>query len=95
MKIIVQLIRNLDIIKEPAARALIVWIIGEYCTVGQIIPKVIPTVLQYLARCFTLEELDTKHQILNTAAKVFLELGIFYIHYKQYYFLFSDTYHCF
>jgi len=57
---------------------LIVWIIGEYCLVGQIIRKVLPTVLQYLACCFTPEELDTKLQILNTTAKVFLGLGIFF-----------------
>lgn len=71
-KIIVRLARYLDTIKDPAARALIVWILGEYCNVGEIIPKIVPTVLQYLAQCFSSEELETKHQILNTTAKVVL-----------------------
>lgn len=71
-KIIVRLAQYLDTIKEPAARALIVWILGEYCSVGEIIPKIVPTVLQYLAQCFSSEELETKHQILNTTAKVVL-----------------------
>lgn len=52
------------------ARALIVWIVGEYNSVGEIIPKAIPTVLSYLAGSFISEEVETKLQILNTAAKV-------------------------
>ncbi|CAL9773663.1 unnamed protein product [Musa acuminata subsp. burmannicoides] len=71
-EMIVRLACNLDKVKEPAARALIVWIIGEYNSVGQIIPKVVPSVLKYLAWTFMSEELETKLQILNTAAKVLL-----------------------
>ncbi|CAL9122521.1 unnamed protein product [Musa acuminata var. zebrina] len=71
-KVIVRLACNLDRVKEPAARALIIWIIGEYCSVGQIIPRILPSVLKYLAWTFNSEELETKLQILNTAAKVLL-----------------------
>eukprot|EP00268_Persea_americana_P062344 TRINITY_DN7988_c0_g2_i1.p1 TRINITY_DN7988_c0_g2~~TRINITY_DN7988_c0_g2_i1.p1 ORF type:complete len:644 (+),score=120.06 TRINITY_DN7988_c0_g2_i1:1696-3627(+) len=71
-KVIVQLARILDAIKVPAARAAIIWIVGEYSSMGQIIPRIVPTVLQYLARCFISEEQDTKHQILNATAKVVL-----------------------
>lgn len=69
-KVIVRLVRLLDAIKEPVARALIVWIVGEYNSVGEIIPKVIPTVLSYLSWSFISEEVETKLQILNTAAKI-------------------------
>ncbi|KAJ0987780.1 hypothetical protein J5N97_006136 [Dioscorea zingiberensis] len=69
-KIIVRLVRHLDAIKEPVARALIVWIVGEYNSVGEIIPKIVPTVLSYLAWSFSSEEVETKLQILNTAAKI-------------------------
>lgn len=78
---IVQLACILDAIKVPAARAAIIWIVGEYSSLGQIIPRIVPTVLKYLARCFTSEELDTKHQILNTTAKVFswlMSISIFF-----------------
>ncbi|XP_038989039.1 AP3-complex subunit beta-A [Phoenix dactylifera] len=71
-KVIVHLARNLDIVKEPAARALIIWIIGEYSSVGQLIPKIVPTVLKYLAWSFTSEELETKLQILNSTCKIVL-----------------------
>lgn len=70
LKVIVRLACNLDRVKEPAARALIIWIIGEYCSVGQIIPRILPSVLKYLAWTFNSEELETKLQTLNTAAKV-------------------------
>lgn len=71
-KVIARLARNLDVVKEPAARALIVWIVGEYCSIGQIIPNMIPTVLKFLAWSFATEMLETKHQILNAAVKVVL-----------------------
>lgn len=70
LKVTVRLIRSLEIIKEPAARALVIWIFGEYNSVGKIIPNVVPSVLKYLAWSFTSEEIDTKLQILNASAKV-------------------------
>lgn len=70
MKVIIQLVRSLELIKVPAARALIVWMVGEYNSIGEIIPKMLPTVLKYLSWCFTTESLEAKLQILNTAVKV-------------------------
>lgn len=73
MKVIVHLIRNLDSIRVPAARGMIIWMVGEYSDIGHLIPKVLPVVLKYLARCFTVEDVDTKLQILNACTKVFHE----------------------
>lgn len=72
-KVIIQLVRSLDKIKVPAARAMIIWMVGEYCSLGDIIPRMLSTVLKYLAWCFASEALETKLQILNTTAKVCLE----------------------
>ena len=55
----------------PAARAIIIWIIGEYNSIGEIIPRMLKVVLSYLARCFPSEAQETKLQILNTAVKVY------------------------
>ncbi|MCL7023943.1 hypothetical protein MKW94_008150 [Papaver nudicaule] len=71
-KAIIQLARSLDSIKVPMARAMIVWIVGEYNSVGHIIPKMLVTILQYLARCFTSEAAETKNQILSTTLKAVL-----------------------
>ncbi|KAK9282763.1 hypothetical protein L1049_010984 [Liquidambar formosana] len=71
-KVIIQLVRSLDSIKVPTARAVIIWMVGEYNSIGHIFPKMLTTVLQYLARCFTSEALETKLQIVNTSAKVLL-----------------------
>ncbi|KAJ4954441.1 hypothetical protein NE237_011224 [Protea cynaroides] len=71
-KVIIQLARSLDSIKVPAARAMIIWIVGEYNSIGQIIPRTLSTILKYLAWCFTTEALETKHQILSTVVKVVL-----------------------
>ncbi|KAI5434445.1 AP3-complex subunit beta-A [Lathyrus oleraceus] len=69
-KVIIQLVRSLDTIKVPAARAMIVWLLGEYGSLGEIIPRMLSTVLKYLAWCFTSEGLETKLQILNTITKL-------------------------
>ncbi|PRQ59216.1 putative AP complex subunit beta, AP-3 complex subunit beta domain-containing protein [Rosa chinensis] len=71
-KVIIQLVRSLNSVKVPAARAIIVWMVGEYNSLGDIIPRMLTTVLKYLARCFTSEELETKLQICNTTVKVLL-----------------------
>lgn len=39
---------------------------------GEIIPRMLTTVLKYLAWSFTSEALETKLQILNTTVKVYL-----------------------
>jgi len=54
----------------PAARATIIWMIGEYRNLGEIIPRMLTIVLKYLAWSFTSEALETKLQILNTTVKV-------------------------
>nr|KAJ0193543.1 hypothetical protein LSAT_V11C800395210 [Lactuca sativa] len=71
-KAIIYLIRNLDAIKVPVARAIIVWILGEYNSIGNTIPKMVPIILRFLARGFPSESIETKHQILNAAVKVVL-----------------------
>ncbi|XP_021910537.1 AP3-complex subunit beta-A [Carica papaya] len=69
-KVIAWLVRSLDSIKVPAARAMIIWMVGEYCSLSPMITWMLTTVLKYLAWCFKSEELETKLQILNTTAKV-------------------------
>ncbi|KAJ0538455.1 putative clathrin/coatomer adaptor, adaptin-like, armadillo-like helical, AP complex subunit beta [Helianthus annuus] len=69
---IIILIRNLDAIKVPVARAMIVWIAGEYNSIGNIILKMVPVILRFLARGFPSESIETKYQILNAAVKVLL-----------------------
>ncbi|XP_057523520.1 AP3-complex subunit beta-A isoform X2 [Amaranthus tricolor] len=71
-KVIIQLVRSMDSIKVPAARAIIVWMVGEYNSLGDRIPLMLTSVLKYLAHCFTSEAAETKLQILNTATKVLL-----------------------
>lgn len=69
-KVVIQLVRSLDSIKVPAARATIIWMIGEYRNLGEIIPRMLTIVLKYLAWSFTSEALETKLQTLNTTVKV-------------------------
>lgn len=71
-KVIIQLIRGLDSVKVPAARAMIIWMIGEYSTLGDIIPRMLVIVAKYLARSFISEARETKLQILNTMVKVLM-----------------------
>ncbi|KAL2926630.1 AP3-complex subunit beta-A [Bienertia sinuspersici] len=71
-KVIIQLVRSLDSVKVPAARAIIVWMVGEYSSLGDRIPWMLTTVLKYLAHCFISEASEVKLQILNTATKVLL-----------------------
>ncbi|KAK4756066.1 hypothetical protein SAY87_009823 [Trapa incisa] len=69
-KVVVQLFRRLDTIKVSAARAMIIWMLGEYNSLGDIIPKMMITLLKYLAWCFKSEALEAKLQILTTIVKV-------------------------
>ncbi|EPS69832.1 hypothetical protein M569_04928, partial [Genlisea aurea] len=70
--IIARLVRRLDSIQSAQARAMVIWMIGEYCNIGAFLPRMIPSVLKYLARCFILEAVETKLQILNACVKVLL-----------------------
>ncbi|XP_055829161.1 AP3-complex subunit beta-A isoform X2 [Solanum dulcamara] len=71
-KVIVHLARKLDSIRVPSARAMIIWMLGEYNSMGHIIPKVLLTVLKYLAWTFSSEALEMKLQILNAMVKILL-----------------------
>lgn len=71
-KVIIKLIRGLDSTSVPAARAIIIWIVGEYSSLGDTIPRMLTTVVKYLARHFTSEALETKLQILSSIVKVLL-----------------------
>ncbi|KAK4425177.1 AP3-complex subunit beta-A [Sesamum alatum] len=71
-RVIVLLLRSLDSMRAPAARAMIIWMMGEYSNIGVLISKMIPTILKYLARRFTLEAVETKLQIINACVKVLL-----------------------
>merc|ERR1711894_108296 len=59
----------MDSIKVPAARAAILWVLGEY---SDRVPKVAPDVLRKMAKSFTTEEPQVKMQILNLATKLAL-----------------------
>ncbi|KAL6853321.1 hypothetical protein ACP4OV_019350 [Aristida adscensionis] len=72
LKVIIRLVRSLDKIKESAARSLIIWMFGEYSYTGDLIPKIVPTVLKYLAWSFTTDVVEKKLQILNASAKVII-----------------------
>jgi hypothetical protein len=61
---------NVNRIREPTARASIIWLIGEY---QQQLSKVTPDILRMLAKTFIEEQTDTKVQILNLAIKVSLQ----------------------
>ncbi|CAA0809407.1 AP3-complex subunit beta-A [Striga hermonthica] len=75
-KVIVHLVRSLDSMCAPAARAMIVWMMGEYCNIGSLMSKMIPTVLKYLAHRFSLEAVDTKLQIINSCVKILLHANV-------------------
>ncbi|KAK9122714.1 hypothetical protein Sjap_012316 [Stephania japonica] len=55
-----------------SARAMIIWIVGQYNSVGKTISRMLVPILKYLARCFTSEAVETKLQILTTIVKVLL-----------------------
>lgn len=75
LKVIVHLLRSLDSMYAPAARAMVIWMMGEYSNIGSLISKMIPTLFTYLARCFTLEAVETKLQIINAFVKVVNNCG--------------------
>ncbi|KAG4069762.1 hypothetical protein HA402_003203 [Bradysia odoriphaga] len=72
-EIISQMAKLLDFIAVPAARASILWLIGEY---NEKVPKIAPDVLRKLAKTFTDEEDIVKLQVLNLAVKLYLTNAI-------------------
>ncbi|CAF0992492.1 unnamed protein product [Adineta ricciae] len=67
--IIKHIVRKVDKITVPQARASILWLIGEY---SERISKLAPDVLRKMAKTFPDEEAIVKHQILNLAAKLYV-----------------------
>lgn len=68
-RIITQMSKLLDFITVPAARASILWLIGEY---NEHVPKIAPDVLRKLAKSFCDEETSVKLQTLNLAVKLMI-----------------------
>nr|XP_014087131.2 AP-3 complex subunit beta-2 [Bactrocera oleae] len=68
-EIISQMAKLIDYITIPAARASILWLIGEY---NEKVPKIAPDVLRKIAKTFVDEEDVVKLQILNLGVKLFL-----------------------
>ncbi|NWT57912.1 AP3B1 protein, partial [Erythrocercus mccallii] len=68
-EIIKHMVKLLDNITVPVARASILWLIGEYC---ERVPKIAPDVLRKTAKSFTNEDDLVKLQILNLGAKLYL-----------------------
>ncbi|KAI4372981.1 hypothetical protein MLD38_011156 [Melastoma candidum] len=72
-KVIVQLIRYLDLIKVPRARAIVIWMVGEYNSIGERLSKVLTVIMQYLAWCFKSDAIEVKLQILTATFKILLD----------------------
>lgn len=68
-RIITQMSKLLDFITVPAARASILWLIGEY---NESVPKIAPDVLRKMAKSFCDEETSVKLQVMNLAVKLIL-----------------------
>lgn len=67
--IISQMAKILDFITVPAARASIIWLVGEY---NEKVPKIAPDVLRKMAKTFVDEDDNVKLQILNLSIKLYL-----------------------
>lgn len=68
-RIITQMSKLLDFITVPAARASILWLIGEY---NDHVPKIAPDVLRKMVKSFCDEDTSVKLQVLNLAVKLIL-----------------------
>ncbi|XP_042014102.1 AP3-complex subunit beta-A-like [Salvia splendens] len=75
-RVIVHLVRSLDSMSAPAARAMVIWMLGEYCNIGDLTSKMIPTIFKYLAQRFHSESVETKLQIVNACVKVLLRAEV-------------------
>ncbi|XP_024086390.1 AP-3 complex subunit beta-2 isoform X2 [Cimex lectularius] len=67
--IIRSMAKLMDTITVPAARASILWLLGEY---SELVPTIAPDVLRKMAKSFINEEDIVKLQVLNLAIKLFL-----------------------
>eukprot|EP00897_Mesotaenium_endlicherianum_P001195 jgi/Mesen1/11076/ME000099S10514 len=71
-KVLARLVRGLEGVRVPAARASIVWLVGEHSATGVAVPRIAPAVMSYAASRFAGEDGMTKLQIVNAAVKVLL-----------------------
>ena len=69
VEIIEHMAKLVDSITEPAAKAAILWVLGEY---SERVPKIAPDVLRKMAKTFGNEDPQVKLQILNLAIKLCL-----------------------
>ena len=69
--LVVRLIKRLNDTEVPAARAAIVWILGEFLDKPRV-KSIAPDMLRILAKGFRTEHHGVKLQILTLAVKVFL-----------------------
>ena len=60
-EIIKHMARLVDSIEVPAAKAAILWVMGEYC---ERVPKIAPDVLRKMAKSFTNEDPAVKMQVM-------------------------------
>ena len=60
-EIIKHMARLVDSIEVPAAKAAILWVMGEYC---ERVPKIAPDVLRKMAKSFTNEDPAVKMQVI-------------------------------
>ena len=67
-----QVVRLMDKITTPQARATILWILAEFCPVNERAAKYAPDVLRKLAKTFCSESDIVKLQALNLSAKLFI-----------------------
>ncbi|EDV45810.1 AP-3 complex subunit beta-2 [Drosophila erecta] len=68
-EIITQMAKLIDYINVPAARAAIIWLIGEY---NEKVPLIAPDVLRKMAKSFVDEQDVVKLQVLNLGVKLYL-----------------------
>lgn len=67
--IISQMVKLIDTIEVPSARAAVLWVVGEYC---ERIPLLAPDVLRKSAKSFCNETDQVKLQVLNLSVKLCL-----------------------
>lgn len=65
--LIVQVAKLTDSVTVPMAKASVLWLVGEYCS---LVPKIAPDVLRKAAKSFPDEEDIVKLQTVNLAAKL-------------------------
>ncbi|KAL8811845.1 MAG: hypothetical protein Q9223_007444, partial [Gallowayella weberi] len=71
IKTVIRLAKNLDTTPNPEARATIIWLVGEFASIGDE-NNIAPDVLRILAKGFAGESEPAKLQIVLLAAKVYL-----------------------